>query len=97
MNILKKLYSKLITTCSKNLWFEYKVKPQILLFIDWFIFPKYRKKNQLIHFIKGHKLIFLFFVIFILWTTGFFSIGRFLSYIDKKKTITVLESKIDRH
>jgi hypothetical protein len=34
-------------------------------------------------------------LIFILWTSGFFSIGRWLSYLDKKKEISTLQYRLN--
>lgn len=94
-NNLQKLYKRLLLLPHKENWFHNKVKFQLINTIAWYLYPEFRKYN-ILDLIKGNKFIISTFVLFIFWTTSFFSFGRWLSFMDKKETISTLEYRLSR-
>jgi len=94
-NKIVKIYSRLLMYTSKYTWFEKYFKPQVLKISEWYLYPEFRKSNKFIDFVKSHKLLVAMGLVVLLWTTGFFSIGRWMSFTEKKEVISKLEYKLD--
>lgn len=92
---LQELYKKILMLPYKNNWFHNKIKFPLTNTISWYIYPEFRK-HSIFELIKGNKVIISTFVLFIFWTTSFFSVGRWLSFMDKKETISTLEYKLSK-
>lgn len=93
-NKLVTLYNWLLTSTFKNQWFNNNVKYEITNIINCIIYPHYRKENLPI-IIKRNRLFFAIFGVFILWTSLTYSLGRYVSYLEKKEDIISLEYKLD--
>ena len=89
------IYNRLLMNTSKYTWFEKYFKPQLMKISEWYLYPEFRQSNKVVGFIKSHKLLVTLGLVFTLWTTGFFSIGRWMSFIEKKEVIYSLEYKLD--
>lgn len=92
---LQKLHKKLLLLSHKNNWFHNKIKIPLIDTISWYIYPEFRK-NSIFSLIKSNKVIILVFILFIFWTTSFFSVGRWISFMDKKEIISTLEYKLNK-
>jgi hypothetical protein len=95
-NKIIKAYNWLLSNTTKHKWFESHFRMQLISLLEWFIYPEFRRKNKFIEVIKQNKLILIIGMLFIFWTTGFFSIGRWLSFTEKKEAIYSLEYRLDK-
>ena len=91
---LIKLHSWLLMNHVNNQLFEKYVRYQLIDILEWFIYPEFRKINWR-QLLKNNKIIVIVIISFIFWTTGLFSIGRWLSFSDKAEKIYSLESKLE--
>lgn len=89
-----RLHSWLLMNHVNNHLFEKYIRYQLVSILEWFIYPEFRKINW-IQLLKNNKIIVIVVVFFIFWTTGLFSIGRWLSFSDKSEKIYSLESKLE--
>ena len=89
-----RLLNWFLITSTKYPFFEKHIRYQSISFLQKVLFPEFRKKIGLFDFIKKNRLIITILALFILSTSGFFSIGRWISYTEKKEKITYLESKL---
>lgn len=95
-NKMKVYYNKLIMMPTKNNFFQKYIRYQLIDILSWFIYPEFRDRNKFYDLIVRNKFMFLTLTFFILWTTGTFTLGRFLSFQDKKEQIVELTYKLDR-
>jgi hypothetical protein len=83
-------------TTTKHSWFEDYIRIQVLELLEWYLYPEFRTQNKLIAVIKRNKWLTIGLTFLILWTSGIFSVGRFLSFMEKKETISNLEYRLDK-
>ena len=90
---LKKFHNWLISSTFKSDYFEKKIKSQLTNLLSWFLYPEYRKQNSLIQVLIGNRLIILFFLISLMWSSTFFTFGRLSSGEDRVliKTDTIVK------
>lgn len=95
-NKIRDYYTKLVMMPTKSNFFEKYIRYQLIDILSWIIYPDFRNKNKFYDLLLRNKFMFLVLTFFILWTTGTFTLGRFLSFLDKKEQITELTYKLDR-
>jgi len=95
MNKIIRIHNWLLMNNFRIDWFNKHLKPNLLSITTWFIYPEFRKPTKIRSVISRYKYLIAFITLFILWTSGFFSIGRWLSYIEKKKEISTLQYKLN--
>lgn len=94
-NKMQKLYTKLMMMPMKDNFFQKYVRYQLVDILSWFIYPEFRDKNKLRDLIVRNKFMVLTISFFLLWTTGTFTLGRFLSFQEKKEQIVQLKDRLD--
>jgi hypothetical protein len=80
---LVKFHHWLLVSTFRNKWFEENIKLQIISLLSWFIYPDFRKSNSIFTVLKQNKFILGVLSVFILWTSGFFTIGKLMSIPEK--------------
>jgi len=80
---LVKLHHWLLVSTFKNKWFEENIKLQIISLLSWFLYPDFRKSNSLFTILKQNRFILSILLVFVLWTSGFFTFGKLMSIPEK--------------
>ena len=95
-NKMKQLYTKLMLMPSKDNFFQKYIRFQLVDLLSWFIYPEFRDNNKFVDLLIRNKFMVLTITFFLLWTTGTFTLGRFLSFQDKKEQIVQLKDRLDK-
>lgn len=93
---MKQLYTKLMLMPSKDNFFQKYIRFQLVDLLSWFIYPEFRDNNKFVDLLIRNKFMVLTITFFLLWTTGTFTLGRFLSFQDKKEQIVQLKDRLDK-
>jgi len=94
---LVKFHHWLLLSTFKSKWFEENIKLQIISLLSWFIYPEYRKSNSFFSVIKKNKFILILISIFILWTSFFFTFGKFMNITEETYRYVFVKGKEEKN
>ena len=95
-NELNHLYKWLSKYTFDSHWFKTQIMFQIISLTSWFLYPKYRSENNFKDVVLKNRFMITLICVLFLWTSGFFSIGIWVTISAKASEITKLETSIEK-
>jgi len=89
---IQKIYDRIMLSSQEPMFFGKLFKKLFLSFSNWYLFTEFRKGFLLPKLIKENILLFLLVSISVVWTVGFFYLGRASNF----KQVGNLENKLSK-